>query len=283
MSTPNLINVLVAVRLPSIVRYRENLSKDPKLKVTVVTSEDNARNVLADPSKLVDVFVVDNNLGDVFNWIKQLRQTHPRLLILMVDEEADFAMPGRADDVSIEPFKEDDLLKKIKRLAEERNLETLRADSLPPVRNFAKTLRKASKGIGRQQAAVSAIKDLGYDHVVLYALSPGDPPGLSLVAQVGPTNATSLMPVRTDYGGVLGWVVQSGKSKIVGPGEAVSHFLVEKGRYGEAVCVPLGTTLRFGVMIAFREPQNTIKQENIVMVELVCAQLAAAMAKEQRS
>ncbi len=283
MDALNPIHVLAAVRLPSIARYRENLAKDPKLKVTVVTSEESARAILADPSKQTDVFVVDNGLGDVFEWIKELRRTHPRLLILLVDEEADFGMPGRADDVSTEPFKEDDMIKKIKRMAEERSLATLRADSLPPVRSFAKALRKATKGAGKQQAAVSAIKDLGYEHVIFYAIAPGDPPALTLAAQVGPNAVTAIMPVRTDYNGILGWVAQNGQSKIIGQGDTPSHLLIERGRYGAAVCVPVGLTLRLGVMIAFREQPGTIRQEDIVMLELVCAQLASALAKEQHS
>jgi GAF domain-containing protein len=244
MNTLNPIQVLVAVRLPSIARYREHLVKDPKLKVTVVTSEASARAILNDSNKQTDVFVVDNGLGDVFEWIKELRRTHPRLLILLVDEEADFGMPGRADDVSTEPFKEDDMIKKIKRMAEE---------------------------------------DLGYDHVIFYAIAPGDPPALTLAAQVGPNAVTGIMPIRTDYTGILGWVAQNGQSKIIGPGDTPSHILIERGRYGAAVCVPVGLTLRLGVMIAFREQPGTIKQEDIVMLELVCAQLASALAKEQHS
>ncbi|HLY28496.1 MAG TPA: hypothetical protein VKQ72_19270 [Aggregatilineales bacterium] len=279
----NLINVLAAVRLPSVARYRENLSKDSKLKVTVVTSIPSAREILANPEKRPDVFVVDNGLGEVFELVKELRQSYPRLLILLVDEEADFGMPGRADDVSTDPFREDDLIKKIKRLAEERQLETLRADALPPVRSFAKTLNKAGKGLGKQQAAVQTVKELGYDYVAFYALAPTDPPSLSLAAQLGPNNITSMMPVRSDYSGLLGWVAQNGQSKTVGFGDEPNHTLIEKGRFGAAVCVPVGSTLRFGVVLACREQPGSIKAENVLMLELVCAQLASALAKEQRA
>jgi hypothetical protein len=277
------IHVLAAVRLPSVARYREYLSKDPKLKTTVVTSELNAREILSNPEKRTDVFVVDNGLGSVYELIKELRQTYPRLLILLVDEEADFGMPGRADDVSTEPFKEDDLIKKIKRLAEERRLETLRADALPPVRNFAKSLRKAGKGLGKQQAAVEAVRELGYDYVAFYSIAPSDPPSLSLGAQIGPNAITSMVPVRSDYAGLLGWVAQNGQSRIVGPGDEPNHLLVERGKYGAAVCVPVGSTMRFGVMLACREQPGAITQQNVLMLELVSAQLASALAKEQRA
>lgn len=280
---PTVINVLAAVRLPSVARYRENLSKDPKLKVTVVTSEPSARELLLNPDKRIDVFVVDNGLGNVFELIKELRQTYPRLLILLVDEDADFGMPGRADDVSTEPFREDDLIKKIKRLAEERRLETLRADALPPVRSFAKSLRRASKGVGKQQAAVEAVQELGYDYVVFYTIAGNDPPSLSLGAQVGPNAVTSMMPVRIDYSGVLGAVVQNGQSRIVAPGDELSHFLIDKGKYMAAACVPVGTTLRFGAILACREQPGSIKMENVLMLELVSAQLASALAQEQRT
>ncbi len=277
------ITVLAAVRLPSVARYRENLSKDPKLKVSVVTSESSAREILASPEKHTDVFVIDNGLGNVFELVKELRQNYPRLLILMVDEEADFGMPGRADEVSTDPFKDDDLIKKIKRLSEERRLETLRADALPPVRSFAKSLRKATKGVGKQQAAVQAVQELGYEYVAFYSISPSDPPSLSLGAQVGPNVITSMVPARTDYNGLLGWVAQNGQSRIVGPGDEPNHMLIEKGKFGAAACVPVGTTLRFGVVLACREAPGSIKMENVLMLELVSAQLASALAKEQRA
>jgi CheY-like chemotaxis protein len=276
------IYVLAAVRLPSVARYRENLSKDPKLKVTVVTSETSAREILANPDKRADVFVVDNGLGNVYELIKELRQTYPRLLILLVDEEADFGMPGRADDVSTEPFKDDELIKKIKRLAEERRLETLRADALPPVRNFAKSLRKAGKGLGKQQAAVEAVRELGYEYVAFYSIATTEPPSLLLAAQIGPNHITSMIPQRADYAGLLGWVAQNGQSRIVGPGDTPNYLLVENARYGAAACVPVGTTMRFGVLVACREQAGAITQQNVLMLELVSAQLASALAKEQR-
>src|SRR6185369_3719013 len=105
---------------------------------------------------------------------------------------------------------------------------------------------------------------------------------LSLAAQVGPNAVTSTVPVRTDYNGLLGWVAQNGQSRIVGPGDEPNHFLIEKGRFGAAACVPVGSSLRFGVVIACREQAGSIKMENVLMLELVCAQLASALAKDQR-
>jgi len=276
------IFVLAAVRLPSVARFREALAKDGKLKATVVTSEQSARDFLTDADKHTDVLVVDNGLGTVYEMVKELRQRYPRLFIVLVDEEADFGMPGRADEVSTDPFNNDELVKKIKRLVQERRLETLHADALPPVRMFAKSLRKAGKGLSKQQAAVDAVKELGYDYVSLYTVAPTEPPSLSLAAQVGPNAIQSLVPMRTDYNGVLGWVVQNGRSRIIGTGDEPSHVLIEKGKFAAAACVPVGTTLRFGAFLACREQANSITMEGVLMLELVAHQLASALAKEAR-
>ena len=121
MTSPK-IHLLVAIRLQSIARYRENLSTEPKFAVNIVTNFEKIHEALDDKTKRSDVLVVDNGLGDVHTLVKELRQSHPRLLIVLVDEEADFGMPGRADDVSTEPFKNDELIKVIKRLFEDRRL-----------------------------------------------------------------------------------------------------------------------------------------------------------------
>lgn len=278
------IYVLAAVRLPAVVQYRENLSKDTQFKVTLVNSEAEARQVLADSQRHTDVFVVDNGLGGVFELIKELRQTYPRLLILLVDEEADFGMPGQADEVSVQPFENDDLLKRIKRLTEERRLETLRADALPPVRHVAKALRRAGPGQAKQQAAVEAIKELGYDYVAFYAIAPTMPPELTLGAQVGASTLSSTAPQKQDYESTLvGWVAQNGQSRIVGPEDEPNHPFIKQQRCKSAVCVPVGVTLRFGVLLACREQANAVTQQNVLMLELVSAQLASALAKQGRT
>jgi DNA-binding response OmpR family regulator len=275
------ISVLVATQVASIARYRENLAKEPSLKVTYTTSLESAQDMLRDSNNHFDVFVADNALGDTFELIRAVRLDKPRLLILTVDEEADFGMPGRADDISTTPFKDNELIRKIKRLAEERRLETVRADALPPIRNFAKALAKATKGLGRQQAAVSAIMDLGYDHVAFYAAEAGRDT-LALTAQMGDNAVMNAMPQRADANSLIGKVAHSGKSQIAVRGSDHSHFLLEKGRFGAAVAVPVGQAMRFGVVLAFREPPDSISQEHVIMLELVCAQLASALAKEQR-
>jgi hypothetical protein len=92
-----------------------------------------------------------------------------------------------------------------------------------------------------------------------------------------------MVPPRTDYNGLLGWVAQNGQSRIVGPGDPLNFVLVEKEKFGAAVCLPVGTSLRFGVIVACREQPGSITQQNVLMLELISAQLASAMAKEQRA
>ena len=284
MTEGSKIYVLAATQLASIIEFRDHLSEDPQLKTMIVTSEEEAREILADSQKRTDVFVVDNALGGVFELVKDLRQTYPRLLILLVDQEADFGMPGHADEVSVAPFDGDDLLKRIKRLTEERRLETLRADALPPVRQFAKSLRRAGPGQSKQQAAVEAIKALGYDYVAFYNIVPTSPPELRLSAQVGPNPITSAAPQHLDYdASLLGWVAQNGQSRIVGPEDHPSHPFIKQQRFGAGACVPVGSTLRFGVLFAAREQPNAITQQNVIVLELVSAQLASALAKQARS
>jgi GAF domain-containing protein len=284
MTEGSKIHVLAATRLSSIIEFRDHLSRDAQLKTMIVTSEAEAREILADSQKRTDVFVVDNALGGVFELVKDLRQTYPRLLILLVDREADFGMPGHADEVSVTPFEDNDLLKRIKRLTEERRLETLRADALPPVRQFAKSLRRAGPGQSKQQAAVEAIKALGYDYVAFYNIVPTSPPELRLSAQVGPTPITGAAPQQLDYdASLLGWVAQNGQSRIVGPEDQPNHPFIKQQRFGAGACVPVGSTLRFGVLFAAREQPNAITQQNVIVLELVSAQLASALARQTRS
>lgn len=278
------IHVLAATTVSSMVDFRQNLNKDKQLNVTVVTSISEAQDILADSQKQTDVFVIDNALGDVFDLIKEMRKTYPRLLILLVDQEADFSMPGHADEVTVEPFKNDDLLQRIKRLNEERSLQTLRADALPPVRQFAKMLRRAAAGVSQTQAAVGAIAELGYDYVAFYGILPTTPPELRLRAQVGADTITSIAPQQQDYqGSLVGWVAENGKSRIVSPDDSPNHPFVKQQRFGSAVCIPVGMSLRFGVLFACREQPNAITQQNVLMLELVSAQLASALAKQTHS
>lgn len=274
------IDLLVAVRREDSNRYYKNLSAQSEYGVRIVSSVDDAMDTLADKDRHVDVLVLDNGLTDVFELVNDLRQTYPRLMIVLVDEEADFALPGHADDVSTDPFTNDDLVRRINRLMSDRQLETLRADAMPPVREFAKKLRKAVGESGKQQAAVSACRDLGYDYVAFYRLESPDPLLVTLKAQDGAAPIQAVAPKYASADDIIGWVAQTGQSRIAGPQDELNHPLVRKERLGAVVCVPVGITSRYGVLVACREQPNSISNQNVMMLELVSAQLAAVMSKE---
>lgn len=277
----DIIDVLAAVRREDASRYYKNLSAHPKLAVQLVSSHADAASVLADQDKHVDILVIDSQLGNVFDFINDLRLTYPRLLIVLVDEAADFALPGEADEISVEPFNNDDLVRRITRLMSDRQLETLRADSLPAVREFAKHLRRASGESGKQKAAVTACMDLGYYYVAFYRLDSADPLRLSLRAQEGPAALQAVAPKLADPNDAIGWVARSGQSRIIATDDETNHALVKRGQVGAAACVPVVFSgNRYGVLIACREQPASITQENVLMLELVSAQLAAAISKE---
>ena len=283
MSQTYELNILAAVKDTSTERFREGLQAESTFNVKLVNSIASAREVLDSLARQTDVFIIDNELGDSYDLIKEIRQSYPRLIIIRIDEEADFALPGRADDVSTTPFDNNDLITRIKRLNEDRRLQTLRADALPPVRSFAKSLLKAGKGTSKQQAAVEAVKELGYDYVGFYTITRTDEDELTLAAQVGPDDAIQEAPRKPDFNtSLMGWVAQNGQSRTVAPEDDLNHPFVTSMKFRAGACVPVGTALRFGVLVACRTDSGTISQENVMMLELVSAQLASALAKDQR-
>jgi hypothetical protein len=120
--------------------------------------------------------------------------------------------------------------------------------------------------------------------VSFYNVVPTTPPEMSLGAQVGPAAVTAMAPQKQGYNdSLVGWVTQNGQSRIVGPEDEPNHPFVQQKRFGAGVCVPVGSTLRFGVIFACREQPQSITQQNVLMLELVSAQLASALAKQERS
>lgn len=274
------IDVLVAVRTEQTTRYEENLSVIKDFRVRAVNTVNSALNVLGDPAMHIDVLVLENALENAFDAIGSVREKFPRILIVLVDEDADFALPGQADDISTDPFRNGDLARRINRLLADRRLETLRADAMPPVRAFAKKLRNAVGEIGKQEAACSAIKELGYDYVAFYRMEGADPVVMTLKAQDGPIAVQAIAPKSAGASDVIGWVAVNGQSKIAGMNDEITHPLVKRGRLGTIACVPVGTTNRYGVLAAFRERPDAISMQDVLLLELIGAQLAAVVSKE---
>lgn len=274
------VHILLAVRREQASQFYKNLSARKDFRLNLVSDARDALDFLADSEKQADVFVIDKDLEHAHDLIAELRHTYPRLLIILVDQEADFAMPGQADEVSTEPFTNDDLARRITRLMSDRRLETLRADAMPPVREFAKSLRKAAGEIGKAQAAVAACRDLGYEYVAYYRIMSTDPLEVTMRAQDGPAPATNAAPKQATASDIIGWVATTGQSRIAAPGDEVGHPLVAEGRLGAVACVPVGSTPRIGVLVAIRQEPGSISQQNVMMLELVSAQLAAVITKE---
>ncbi|MBC7810276.1 MAG: GAF domain-containing protein [Burkholderiales bacterium] len=279
-----LVNVLVAVRRESANRFHKNLSTKKDFKVQLVSDKGDALSVLADRDQHVDVFVIDNGLGGVYDLIADVRHNYPRLIIVLIDEEADFGLPGQADELSTQPFENDDLVQRITRLMSDRSLETLRADSLPAVRQLAKRLRTAAGVGGKQQAAVAACKDLNFDFVAFYAPDSTNPAKLVLKAQDGPRPIQAVAPkdLSGDTDDLASWSLQHVQSRIAGPTDNPNYPLVAKGRLGAVACIPVVFSgAKYGVIVVCRDQPGTITNENILMLELIGAQLAAAISKER--
>ncbi len=273
------IHLLAAIRPEAAARYQTRLAEQEGFAVRVVTDITSVPAVLRDAGGRTDVLVVDNALEGVTALIRELRETAPRLLIVRVDEGADLSMPGHADDVSTDPFNNNDLVRRILRLLQERQTETLRADALPPVREVAKRLHRAAGAAGKVEAAVLAIRDLGFDLVAFYRQGSETAP-LTLGATAGSPAITGLAPEQQKETTLVGWVAQNGHSRVVGPQDEPNYSLIKRGRLGAGACIPVGNDRCFGVLLACREGPDSISQEDVMVLALIGSQLAAALARE---
>lgn len=276
------VDLLVAVPQQDAARFFNNLRAYDEFNVRVVTTLEDAIQDIANRDHPTDVFVVSQQLTETNNPINELRMAYPRLIIVLIDEEADFAIPGQADEISTEPFTNDDLAKRIQRLMSDRQLETIRADSLPAVRLFAKKLRDASGEVGKLQAAASACREMNYDYVACYKLDGAEATSLTLKAQDGPRPIKSVAPKAANPDDLMGWVAKTGQSRVAAPEDNPNHPLVAKGRLGAVACVPvtIGND-RYGVLVACRDVPGSITQENVLMLELISAQLSASLSREE--
>jgi len=76
-------------------------------------------------------------------------------------------------------------------------------------------------------------------------------------------------------------VAQNGQSRIAGPEDNPTHPLVARGRLGAVVCVPVAfNNVNYGVIAACNDRPGSIPQDSVLMLELVCTQLAAALSKK---
>lgn len=283
-NTQDKVNVLALVEEKDAARYLELLRKEDRLHTQVAHSIADSLSMIADRDHRIDVFVMDNALEGIFGLIRDLRHSYPRLLLILVDELADFGLPGQADEFTNEPFKNDDLLNRINRLIFERRQETLRSDSLPAMREISQALRSAIGIGGKQQAAVDVILNMEYDYVGYYHRDVADQEYMILMAQSGPKPILSVAPKQTSADDIMTWVAQNNQTRLASYGDSLNHPLVAKGRLGTVACIPVAFDNRFfGVIVACRERPDSILQDQILMLELVAAQLGSAIHRELKN
>jgi GAF domain-containing protein len=122
---------------------------------------------------------------------------------------------------------------------------------------------------------------MNYDYVACYKQENPDPIKLALKAQDGSRPIKAVAPQDSTPEDLMGWVAQTGQSRIAAPEDSPNHPLVAKGRLGAVACVPVNISgVRYGVLVACRDVPGSITQENVLMLELISAQLAAALSKE---
>jgi hypothetical protein len=145
---------------------------------------------------------------------------------------------------------------------------------MSPLRDFVKKLRKASGEGEKLQAAVSATRDLGYEYVAIYRLESffDAPLQITLQAQDG----TPLF--KSVPSGIVNYVAKSGQSRIATPPNGDGNS--RAGKLGAVACTSIGMTNRYGVLVACRTTPHTITQQQVTLLEMVSAQLAAALSKE---
>jgi hypothetical protein len=275
------IHILAAVHPDEARRFHQQLSAHKDYQLDIVTGQGDILERLADQQRRVDLLVIDNRLGRVHELLVELRQTYPRLLMILVDEGADFAMSGHANEISTAPFTNDDLVNRINRLMADRMMETVHSDSLPAIREITRRLRAAAGAKGKREEAVRACIDLGYDYAAYYYTASANPLSLILQAQEGPRPILAVAPQKAGDGDLMGWVAQHGEARIAGPPDEPNHPLVARGRLGAVTCVPVDHAGRgFGVIVACRDRPDSISQDDTVALRLIAAQLGALMSSE---
>lgn len=250
--------VFAIVRAERAHRYEQEFSGAHWVHAQVISSIEQSFPKIAENDP--QILIIDQSLDGAFAYINSFRQQHPKISIIIVDEDADFALPGAADDITTTPFKEGDLLRRIRRLLANRQMETLRADAMPPVRELNKRLRNAVGEHAKAHEAVSACLELGYVYAALYRLNLRDPIQVNLIAQDGEDKAQQLAPLQADDTQAVGWVAKTGQSRLLRVEDTPGHPLISSEYVSEAAVVPVGVTNRYGTLFAAKASGDTIHQ-----------------------
>lgn len=269
-------SLLVAVRREHASRYYTGLTSAGDYAIDIVSDGVSVLERLADQKRAFDVLVLDHGLQGAHELLLTLRRDHNSLLVILVDEEADFVVPGYADDISTEPFTENDLIRRIDRLMADRRLETISVSVPPIVRSFAKQLRKATGETGKHRAALSVCRELGFDYCAFYRPGENDRFGV-LIAQDGPELLLANAPQHSTTGDIVTAVLHNAETQSITAETPDLHPLLKDGSLTELVCAPVGSGARYGVIVAGIAQPGALGSEQIMMLDLICAQLAAVL------
>ena len=277
-----LIQVLAAVPREQAARYYTSLTASGQYALTLTSDSRDTLDLLEDRSRRFDALVLDSCLADADSLLEDVLFSLPRLIVVLVDETGDSPLRQRLrlDRVSTAPFMDDDLERRIARLLSDSQLETMPANTLLPVRELARKLRTEEKPGDRFRVAVEACQGLGYRYTAFYRVEQQDPPLLLLAAQQGESGFEALVPPRAENNHVIASVAATGDSLILDRSNARDYAPMAADVLGAVALVAAGRVACFGVLVAGREGIDSINAQNVAVLELVAAQLAAAIARE---
>lgn len=277
-----LIQVLAAIPREQAARYYTSLSASGQYELTLTSDSRDTLDLLEDRGRHFDALVLDSRLAEVDSLLDDVQFNLPRMIVVLVDETGDSPLRERLrpDHVSSAPFLDDDLERRIARLLSDSQLETMPANTMLPVRELARKLRTEEEPGDRFRVAVEACRGLGYHYTAFYRVEQQEPPLLELAAQQGADGFSDLVPASADGQSVIARVAMTGECLILASGHPEGYAPLAEGVLSSVAMVPAGRAACFGVLIAARTEPNAINTENLGVLELVAAQLAAAIARE---
>ena len=272
------VSVLLAIPESKRATYYEGLSDDPSLSIhTVHTAESLFEEVRT--IEPLDLLIIDSLLDPrTHQIVGDIRRTRPRLIMILIDQSADFGTRGHADALSTDPFQNNELLRVIRRLLNERNTETLQSSAMPAIRDIYRRMRSAVGVAGKRQEAAQCCLEVGFVYAAYYEVVNDDPFHLDLQTQAGPQSLKASAPRSADINGLIGWSAANNQTRIAQAGDTLSHRFITHGRVSSAIAIPVASDHQlYGALIACADAGVTISQDRVMLVELISAQLAAAL------
>lgn len=262
--------------------YEATLTASGQYTVTLLSDGREALAALNDRSSHYDAVIIDSRLPDAGELLDEIADAHPRMIVVWVDESVNPPLRAKvhADHICTSPFEGDELEQRITRLLADRQLETIHANTALPVRELARLLRADDQPGDRFQIAVEACRTLGYDYAAFYRVDQQEPIVLKLAAQCGLEDMHLLVPLSASGSDLIAQVASNGESRILTHDTAADYLPVSVGELGSAALVAAGRAVCFGVLVAGKIGDDGITTQNLTVLELVGAQLGAAISRE---